>query len=84
MDIYELMEELTDVVSLDNHGSIMLLRPITDGVQEWLTENTEGTWFAGGLVVEPRYVVGLLQGIAEDFLPDRQTEPDPDVEPMWH
>ena len=51
----------------------MLIRPLTDDVVAWLLKNVarEGdgsTWFGGALVVEPRYVGPLVEGlVAEGF-----------------
>ncbi len=56
-------------VTVENHGSLVLVRPETDAATDWLNENvTECVWFAGALVVEPRYVEGLLLGMAEEGL----------------
>ena len=51
---------------VENHGSIVLVRPHTDDVREWLEEHTDGTWFGGALVVEPRYVEELVHGLVEE------------------
>jgi hypothetical protein len=51
---------------VENHGSIVLIRPYTDDVREWLVENTDGTWFGGALAVEPRYVEALVTGLVEE------------------
>lgn len=49
---------------LTNHGSICLLRPITTAAKAWAEEHIEGdVAFDGAIVVEPRYVDNLLQGI---------------------
>lgn len=48
-----------------NHGSICLVKPESDQEREWLEEHvSEPMWWAGGLVVEPRYVEPLLAGLA--------------------
>lgn len=49
-----------------NHGSICLVKPETDEERTWLEENVseDAMWWAGGLVVEPRYVEPLLAGLA--------------------
>jgi hypothetical protein len=51
---------------IENHGSIMLIRPHTDDVQAWLIEHTDGTWFGGALVVEPRYVGDIVAALVEE------------------
>ena len=53
---------------IEDHGSLVLIRPITEDVTAWLNEHTDGQWFGGALVVEPRYVAPLIEGmIAEGF-----------------
>jgi hypothetical protein len=56
----------TRSISVENYGTIMLVRPLTDETREWLKEHTDGTWWGGALAVEPRYVDDLLVGMAED------------------
>jgi hypothetical protein len=57
---------------VENHGSIVLVRPLTLDCQAWLQANTaeEGEdmaqWFGGALVVEPRYVEALVRGLVEE------------------
>ena len=46
--------------------SLVLVRPRTVAARAWLQDHTDGTWFAGALVVEPRYVEPLLVGAAEE------------------
>ena len=60
--------------SFEDHGSIVLVRPNTLAAMAWLEANVadEGEdmaqWFGGALVVEPRYVAALAEGIeAEGF-----------------
>lgn len=49
---------------VENHGSICIVQPEDDSEREWLEENVseEAMWWGGGLVVEPRYVEGLMAG----------------------
>lgn len=51
---------------LDDHGSIAVLTPLTDGAREWVDENiqVEQTW-GGGIVIEHRYVGPILEGIVD-------------------
>ena len=49
----------------EDHGSILLIFPQTDEAREWLKENTDGLWWAGGLVVEPRYFGNLVEGMLD-------------------
>ena len=53
-------------VTAENHGTLCLVHPETDAAQDWMENHTDGAWFAGGLVVEPRYIVDLLLGMAAD------------------
>lgn len=57
--------------ALQNHGSICLLQPLTVEAQAWLDDYviTDETQFWGcAVVVEPRYVEDLLNGIMGDGL----------------
>lgn len=60
---------MTDV-EIANHGSIVLVRPMTDAARAWLAENvsTEAIWFGGSLAVEPRYIEPLIEGMKNDDL----------------
>lgn len=56
---------------IENHGTIVLIRPLTPDVREWLQAHTdeEAQWFGGSLVVEPRYLGDLVEGlVAEGFV----------------
>lgn len=46
--------------TLENHGSLVLVRPLDTDAREWLAANTGGRWFGGALAVEPRFVENLL------------------------
>lgn len=55
--------------TVENHGSLFLVRPLTDDVEAWLGEHTDGMWFGRALVVEPRYVMDIVEGLlAEGFV----------------
>jgi len=54
------------MVRIENHGSIVLLRPLDDDCRTWLLSHTDGSWFGDALAVEPRYVMDLLFGMAEE------------------
>ena len=48
------------------HGSIILVRPGDDDVRRWLEEHTEpvdALWLGGALVVEPRYLPDIVEGL---------------------
>lgn len=57
---------------VENHGSLVLVRPLTLAALAWLEANVadEGEdmaqWFGGALVVEPRYVETLVHGLMEE------------------
>ena len=56
--------------TVEDHGSIIIVQPLTAPCREWLQENTDGQWWAGGLAVEPRYVDDLIDGMmSEGFAP---------------
>ena len=53
---------------LENHGSLFLLRPLTTLAREWMNEHLpldhpETHFFAGAIVVEPRYIGPIVEGI---------------------
>ena len=52
--------------NVENHGSLVLVRPLTADVQAWLVENTDGQWFGNALVVEPRYVEPLVLALIDE------------------
>jgi hypothetical protein len=58
--------------TVENHGTIVLVRPLTLDVMAWLEANVsdEGPdmaqWFGGALCVEPRYVGELVAGMVEE------------------
>lgn len=57
--------------AIENHLSLVLVRPLTEAAQVWLDENVanpETQWFGGALVCEPRYVDDLVAGIEGDGL----------------
>ena len=63
-----------------NEGSIFLLFPKNDAAREWIDVNIYGTdadtgipenevqWFGGGIVIEPRFVPDIIEGIQGDGL----------------
>lgn len=50
---------------IENHGSTFLVQPLNGEAFEHLWENVgeEALWFGGALVVEPRYIIQLAQGL---------------------
>jgi hypothetical protein len=62
----------TPHVRLENHGSLILVHPLTEAARTWLEEHTDGTWFGLALVVEPRYLADLLRGLKADLNPSME------------
>ena len=56
---------IVDGVTVSNYGSVLLLRPTSGEVEDWLRASVSqsGQWWAGALVVEPRYVGDILSGL---------------------
>lgn len=54
---------------VEDHGSICILQPISPEANEWADEHIsyEMTW-AGGIVVEPRYLPDIVDGIVDSGL----------------
>lgn len=52
-----------------DHGSIVLIEPLSGAGREWIDENIaeEGHW-AGCIAAERRYVQGIIDGIVSDGL----------------
>lgn len=53
--------------TIADHGSIVLVTPITDECRIFLEDHTgeEAQWFGPALAVEPRYVGPLVEGLIE-------------------
>ncbi len=51
-----------------NHGSLFLCAPQNEPARQHLAENVseEAQWWAGALVVEPRYVKDLIAGLLDN------------------
>jgi hypothetical protein len=51
-------------VSIENHGSVILVRPLDSAAHEWLTEMcVDAQWFGNAMACEPRYLDQLLDGM---------------------
>lgn len=53
---------------LENHGSLFLLRPLTAAAKEWMQQNLpvdspETQFCCDAVVIEPRYVDAIVDGI---------------------
>ena len=62
---------------VEDQGSIILIRPLTEDVEKWLKENVaeDAQWFGGALVVEPRYLAPLIEGMFEEGSPFSRAAP---------
>jgi hypothetical protein len=51
--------------AVEDHGSLLLVRPLTSAAWSWLEQNVEddAQWFGGALAVESRYISNLLSGL---------------------
>jgi hypothetical protein len=51
--------------TVENHGTICLVQPLTPAAARWIDENVAGdaTFWCGALVVEPRYLWNLVFGM---------------------
>jgi len=54
----------------ENHGSVFLLRPISQSAHSWVEEHLppDRLSFGNAVVVEPRFVWAILAGLQEDGL----------------
>jgi hypothetical protein len=58
-------------VSVENHGSIVVLRPLSSAAKEWMKEYVDQTGFQpyrDSVIVEPRYADAILDGMKEQGL----------------
>ena len=60
---------MTDVNFVD-HGSIWIADLLTEAAQDWVSAHVsdDAQWFGPGLVVEPRYVPAIAEGMIADGL----------------
>jgi len=58
--------------SVENHGSIALLRPLSGACEDWIEQHVGGNetqYFGNAVVVEPRYLLPILVALeAEGFV----------------
>lgn len=55
-------------VRIENHGSLVMFRPLTDESREWLVKNTDArTWMwqddMNGLMIDPRMAMHIIGGL---------------------
>lgn len=50
-----------------NHGSVVIIEPVTEAAQEWVDISIDPTaqWWGRGFVAEPRYVANIIAGVEE-------------------
>ena len=56
--------------SVENHGSIFLVHPLTDAAREWISENVapDSQFWGRALAVEHRFIGDLVRGARADGL----------------
>jgi hypothetical protein len=56
--------------AVENHGTIVLLQPLTRAANEWIESNlpADRLHYAGAVVIEPRYLADIVDGIRADGL----------------
>ena len=59
--------------NLENHGSLFLLRPLNSAAKDWMNEhlpmdNPKTHFWGDAVVIEPRYVAPIVDGIIGDGL----------------
>lgn len=62
---------------LENHGSLFLLHPLSPAAKNWMdehlpTDSPETQFWGDAIVIEPRYVGPIIDGILSDGLVVRQ------------
>jgi hypothetical protein len=60
-----------DDVSVANHGSVIMVRPISDEAKAWVDENVpleDWQWMGGAFAVDPHYIENLVDGMRGDGL----------------
>lgn len=50
---------------ISGHGSIYLVRPLSEAATDWINENVQedSHWFGHSLAVEHRYILDLIDGM---------------------
>jgi hypothetical protein len=53
-----------------NHGTIVLLQPLTRAANEWIAANlpADRLHYAGAVIIEPRYLADIVNGLRADGL----------------
>lgn len=57
-------------ITVVDHGSIVIFLPTSDAGREWVAENiaSDAMRWAGGVVVEHRYIADIVDGAINDGL----------------
>jgi hypothetical protein len=58
-------------IEIESHGTVVLIRPLTDIGRAWVEEHIEAdTWqyFGGAIAAEPRAVPPVIEGMLADGL----------------
>lgn len=57
-------------VNVQNEGSIVLVRPLSDAAKAWVDEHipNDAQWFGNAFAVEPRYLDEIVFGMEQDGL----------------
>lgn len=61
---------MPDIIVSD-HGSVVMVAPITQDAQTWVAQNVElepWAWMGGAFAVEPRFLDNLIDGMQGDGL----------------
>ena len=59
--------KLIDDFQVQDHGSIMLLKPMTADAHDWVAAHipSDAQFFGSAVVVEPRYMDAIVDGIQD-------------------
>jgi hypothetical protein len=63
--------ERTIDIAFENHGSIVLIRGLSEAGQAWLDENVgndETQYFGNAIAAEPRYCANIILGAQREGL----------------
>jgi hypothetical protein len=58
---------ILELVHIENHDGLALVRPRTPDATEWLETHTRGTWYMGKLCVRREHLLLLLDDMATDL-----------------
>jgi hypothetical protein len=54
-------------ITVENHGTIILVRPHTSDARNWLCTHCEhAMWYGRAVACEPRYVAPIVEGLIAD------------------